>query len=429
MNSKRRTSARATVQRRLLTLWGRMPFWGRAFLKIARLKLSTPAIFASENAPGANGVLLDPVRARDSILVLPIIDWEFRAQRPQHLARHLRLMGRPVTYVRKDFWVGRGLVPVELGNGVSGVFLPGEKRLNIYRSTPSELVVSRWVRVLESHFKPLAGGRRVCLVHWPFWTELALALQRASGWTVVYDCFDECGAFPGIPKEFTDLEQELLGVADLVVASSRPLFEKCSVLARNCRLLRNGVDVAHFSSGTSCREAVGADRRVRIGYVGAISEWFAAETVRGMAEARPDWEFVLVGLPTHPNAGSLSRMDNVSLVGEVPYPALPKLVGSFDVGIIPFEQNPLTWATNPVKLYEYLASGLPVVATGIPEVSRLGRLVYTAGDVSEFVAQTERALREDSPELRRIRAGFAQRHSWQRAAVRLSSWIDELPRR
>lgn len=416
---------RAAFQQGLLKLWRRMPCGSRALLKIWQLKLSTPAVFGDNSEWGGAVSGWQLGRPSDHIVVLPIIDWEFRIQRPQHLARQLRLLGYPVTYVRKDFWVGKGLVPANLGDGISGLFLPGEKGLNIYSSNPSLKSVSDWVRLFESQFGSVRNGRRVCLVHWPFWTELALALQEELGWTVVFDCFDDHGWFSGIPAEFSALEERLIKAADLLVVSSEPLRQKWRPLSGNCRILRNGVDPTHFFKTERPRSRPGKGRRVRIGYVGAISEWFAAGTVRGMAAARPDWDFVLAGLPTHPEIGALSGMGNVALLGEVPYSRVPELVSSFDIGIIPFEKNPLTWATNPVKMYEYLASGLPVVATGIPEVSRMGRLVYPAEGTAEFIAQAERALGENTPEMVKMRRAFACRHSWQRAGARLASWIEE----
>jgi glycosyltransferase involved in cell wall biosynthesis len=360
-------------------------------------------------------------------VILPIIDWEFRKQRPQHLALQLQRAGFSVTYVRKEFWMGRGSVQVDLGRGIKGLFLPGPEGLSIYRTIPAKETVDRWLEVFRRHFPATRDGQDICLVQWPFWADLALALKEELGWSLVYDCLDEYAGFPGIPAGFAPLEDRLIRGGDLILATSEFLFEKCAAGNDRTKMLRNGVDLGEFSREAPKRRSSDPRERAVIGYVGAISDWFSVEIIKYIAQARPDWRVVLVGLPTHPRVAELARIENVSLLGEISYHKVPRVAAGFDVGTIPFDINPLTRATNPVKVYEYLALGLPVVATAIPEVVRLGRLVYSAGDPESFLTQIERALQEDSSERRGVRRGFARRHSWERVGGQLLRWLGDLP--
>lgn len=368
-----------------------------------------------------------PQGNRGRVVVLPIIDWEFRMQRPQHLATQLQRAGYSVTYVRKEFWMGRGGVQVDLARGIKGLFLPGPEGLSIYRTTPARKTVGRWLEVLGRLFPPSPSGKDVCLVQWPFWADLALALKQDLGWSLIYDCLDEYSGFPEIPPGFAPLEEGLIRGGDLVLATSELLFEKCRAGNDRTRMLRNGVDLEVFSHEAPMRRGRGSRERVVVGYVGAVSDWFSVDTIKHIAQARPHWRVVLVGLPTHPRVAELAKLENVSLLGEIPFHKVPRVAATFDVGVIPFDISPLTRATNPVKVYEYLALGLPIVATAIPEVERLGGLVYPARDPETFVAQIDRALSEDSSERRSVRRGFARRHSWERVAGQLLRWMEDLP--
>ncbi|MEG3072228.1 MAG: glycosyltransferase [Candidatus Syntrophopropionicum ammoniitolerans] len=104
-----------------------------------------------------------------------------------------------------------------------------------------------------------------------------------------------------------------------------------------------------------------------VGYVGAISAWFDQEMLAAAAHAHPEWSFVLVG-PVDTDVSLLDSLPNVRLTGHKPYSVLPAYLKGFDVTVIPFKINALTTGVNPVKLYEYLAAGRPIVSSDLPEV-------------------------------------------------------------
>jgi len=358
------------------------------------------------------------------IICFPIIDWDFRFQRSQQLLSQFARNGHRVFYVRTTFQ-GESPRPcvAELDEGVYGVQLPGPPHLSLYRDSMDEGVVDATLDALE-HLKRAAGIRNaICLVSLPFWGKLALAARARWGWKVAYDCMDDHSGFSTNGPEMLREELVLSAQSDLVLTSSRLLHERISPVARRTLLLRNAADFDHFSRAPATRPLgdTATDGPV-IGYFGAISEWFDVEMVYRAAAARPEWTFVLIGDTFGADVEWLRSLQNVRLLGEQPYGTLPGYLHQFDVACIPFRLTPLTLATNPVKFYEYLSAGTPVVSVDLPELAPYREHYYPA-TAEDFVDQIERAMDEDSPERRRARVDFAREQSW---AHRYEALVDEI---
>ena len=225
----------------------------------------------------------------------------------------------------------------------------------------------------------------ISLVQLPFWTPLAQAARARHGWKIVYDCMDDHAGFSTNRPAMLKYEKELLSSCDLVVSSSKYLHDKNRVVAKRALLLPNATDFEHFR-----RNGLGAEtglttaverRRLAdiphpiIGYYGAISDWFDTELIRGVAIRRPDWSFVLIGSTYGADVTNLEALDNVHLLGELPYESLPGYLHDFDVACIPFILDSLTLATSPVKFYEYLSAGKPVVGVDLPELAEFREML------------------------------------------------------
>jgi hypothetical protein len=182
------------------------------------------------------------------------------------------------------------------------------------------------------------------------WGGVALDAKRMWGWQTIYDCMDEWKNFPGIKSDILDMEQLLVQDCDLLVVSAQRLWEKWEPYERAMVLARNGVDLDFYDEHYHPNNVLSDIKHPVIGYYGAIADWFDLELVMHAAKARPDYAFVLLGGVFNLDVSELESLPNVRLLGQQPYPMMPQYLYHFDVCMIPFKINPITEATDPVKL-------------------------------------------------------------------------------
>jgi len=163
-----------------------------------------------------------------------------------------------------------------------------------------------------------------------------------------------------------------------------------------------------------------------VGYYGAISDWFDVELAVETAKAHPDKTFVLVGHVWNVDVSSLKELKNILLLGRRPYEELPSYLQCFDVCFIPFKETALTVSTNPVKVYEMLSAGKPVVAIDIPELREMQNLVYIARGKAEFVSKIDQALFEKKDSITYKRKQYALSNTWDKRFQVLLSEISSL---
>ena len=141
------------------------------------------------------------------------------------------------------------------------------------------------------------------------------------------------------------------------------------------------------------------------------------------ATAHPDWNFVFVG-PITTNIGELKSLANVHFLGPKPYESLPMYMKGFAVATVPFVFHDVTMRASPVKFYEYLASGVPVVATRLPDLYPFEHVAGLVSTKEEFVSALENAL-QDGENQREARMAEAYNHSWEARFSRIDELIDE----
>lgn len=365
----------------------------------------------------------DDCRSYD-LICLPIIDWDFRFQRPQQLCRRMARQGHRVFYVRTRFGRSSRSELPRWEDRVYDLELPAARPLNLYVDQLDEESLETALAALNRLRIETGDHPTVCLVQLPFWAPLAREARARWGWRLVYDCMDEHGGFSTVGPEMLACEEALVAEADLVAATARPLLEKVSQ-ARRTLLLPNAADFDHFYVARSA-ERTNAERRPVIGYYGAIAEWFDAELVAEAARKRPEWRFILIGSTFGADLRSLEGLANVELLGERPYDELPTYLATFDVALIPFLRNELTHATNPVKFYEYLSAGKPVVAVSLPELEPYHDLFYPVHARDEFVPAIEAALAERNPALEEARIALARSETWDSRQSTLGASLAEL---
>ncbi len=359
------------------------------------------------------------------ILYLPAVSWSYRFQRPQHLALALARAGHPVLYVdgflRSHLLALRRQVLYSHGGlNVLRIRIPG--RPDPYREPLGRRVAAQLTAMILDglhHERPL-----MVLVQLPFWAELGRELARRLGIPLVYDRIDLHAGFPGVPAAIETVEARLIRQADLVCATAGLLAERPREVSPQVLLLPNGVDLEGFPGPVARDER---DRATTIGYVGALGPWFDVEAVEAAARALPGWRFRLAGQVEDPDVAALAGLPNLETLGEIPFGDVPGFLSGLDVALVPFRDLPLTRAVDPVKLYEALAMGLPVVARRLPETARWSEpLVYLYDDPEGFVRQVRRAVAEQSPEIARERRRVAEGESWDRRASTLLASVRTL---
>jgi GT2 family glycosyltransferase/glycosyltransferase involved in cell wall biosynthesis len=396
-----RDDARQGRLRRLHTTYQRLPLppGVRALLRHAmrrarhaagalRRRLHAAAAFRPPLAAPAL-----PDTALPDYVVWGVIDWSFRYQRPQQLARTLSASGRRVFYIeatlQDDEREGFAARQLDADGRLFGITLFARGAPTIYGDAPAPSIVGQLRRSVGELLHWAASGRVVSLVQHPFWCEVAAVLPNSR---LVYDCLDNHEGFGNNANAVLALEQRLMRQADLVSFSSAWLAEHwAGQRVSASALIRNAADHAFFCAPPAKRYRDRDGRRV-IGYYGAIAEWFDADLVAAVASAFPDCVVILVGADTAGVRAQLGRHPNIRFVGEIPYSELPYYLYGFDVCLLPFRIGPLTLATNPIKAYEYLSTGKPVVSVDLPEMRQFGELIEVARDRQNFVAAVGRAL-------------------------------------
>jgi glycosyltransferase involved in cell wall biosynthesis len=263
------------------------------------------------------------------------------------------------------------------------------------------------------------------------WTYLPNTVDLDLQWELflVYDCADEHAAFPGLIRKETvaRMEQELFVRAGLSLTSARELFLRKKELAPDLQVVPNGAAVEHFRSaqdpGLTVPLELASLPRPVIGYIGAVSPWLDQDLLAAAARAHPDWTLVIIG-PVDTDTSALAGFPNINLLGHRDYRLLPSYLKGFDATVIPFRVNELTRGVNPVKLYEYLAAGKPVVSSDLPEVRAFGKMVSLASTPVEFVQRLEEELAGDSPEKASARLEMARQHSWEARAGAVEEQIE-----
>jgi len=239
---------------------------------------------------------------------------------------------------------------------------------------------------------------------------------------VHYDCHDDFAAWygrtPAFGKVLLEYERYLARRANTVTATADRLLARLEAFGANVTKVPNGVDVALFSRAWRTKVPVPHDivsvPAPKLGFAGSTAGYVDTALLYTVARARPWWSFVMVG-PLESIAAKLRDLPNVHFVGPKPFRALPDYLAHFDVCIVPANARKASLSVNPGKVYQYLASGRPVVTTDLPELRTFGDAIYRASYPEEFIHQCERAIvhPEDG---RQTRLNLADESSWEKRA-------------
>lgn len=338
------------------------------------------------------------------IMVINSILWDVKLkQRPHHLANQFANLGFFVIYLEEDNLmqkmrkIDKNLVTindkkmlVDLGKNRKAWFLTA----NNLRTKLSDLL---WI--------------------------------KEQGFEIIYDYLDEfhedIAGELDIQLEVWENLRELNPT--LVLATANKLYDEVAKQI-GCKekviLARNAVNVEHFDFTKQDRTEPPADlKRIAakghpiIGFYGALAPWIDYKLLNEMAKRRPEWEFVYIGIDYGEAMKDLKPGENVHNLGSKDYDQLADYTAWFDCAIIPFKQGEIAKATSPVKLFEYMAAGLPTVCTRDLDECRGYDYVYMSADANEFEQNLEKAIAAHKD--RKVRMALlkqARGHTWEKRA-------------
>ncbi len=234
---------------------------------------------------------------------------------------------------------------------------------------------------------------------------------------LLYYCVDDYTEFTGVASGLKEIEIELFEKSDCVIVSAEKLFDDKKKYNDNTYIIRHGTDWKHFRTAIDDKTELPADIRDLpkpiVGFHGLLADWVDFELIKKIAEKYREGSVVLVGkvaVDAEEKIRMLDGIENIHQVGRKPYEMLPAYCKGFDVAINPFEINELTLAANPLKVREYLAAGLQVVSTDLPEV-RILDYCRIGKDHKEFLAEIEESLK--NPIEREVISDSIAEESWE----------------
>ncbi len=256
-------------------------------------------------------------------------------------------------------------------------------------------------------------------VLWTYTPHSADFVGRMGECAAVYECVDDFTAARGLvnSRVIKAMEQRLIAVCDLLIVTAAALRDSRQAGARRVALIPNGVEADHFARAadpaTPVAEALAGLRHPIVGYLGSLNYWIDTALLGRIAREHPDWTIVHVGpRDLLANTAPLEGLPNFVTTGRVPYEEVPRYVKAFDVCVNPYVLDGVAEHCSPLKLYEYLATGKPVVSVDMPEARQFGDIIAVASSADQFIAMVEQAL-TDGNALSARRMAEAQRHTWR----------------
>lgn len=368
-----------------------------------------------------------------SIVCVGFNDWDNDVwTNQQHLMARLAQRGSDVLFVES-----LGLRRPKLGSGRdlgrltrrlrTGLRAPRRRdRVTVMSPLVLPLHGNRAVRAFNAALlrrQVARAARGIGIDHpilWAYVPQAEVLLDVLKPDLVVYHCVDDIGAQEGVDElSFAAAEARFARRADLVIASSPPLAERMRALSDHVLYAPNVADTELFATALApgpVDPALAELPEPRAVFVGAIAaKKLDLELLEALAIARPEWTFALVGPiglgDPHTDVSRLGARDNVHLLGPRAHDRLPAVLRGAAAGLIPYRHTRLTASIFPMKVYEYLAAGLPVVATGLPSLEGIEGVELVAGHL-EVAAALDRILERDTPADRADRSELANGHSW-----------------
>ncbi|MBT2290572.1 glycosyltransferase [Paenibacillus albidus] len=359
------------------------------------------------------------------ILYISLLDWYFTKQRPQHIAELLSEKNE-VKYICRSSWRTKHIKKHDENEHIYNDFNISES-LHIERMRYLPFNKYSTISFINEFFYKLAIEKTIIKyqpdILWLTHPEHYDLIPQNFKGKIIYDCMDNYSQFTRDDKkraEINALEKKLVNKSNLVLTSSNGLEKKISGITTTTQVvtIKNAADFTYFNTYYSSTELkkrpveLKEGRRI-VGYFGGISSWFDIDLLVFIAENHKECDFVIIGPLSNENVvAKASKIENILFLGPKIYNELAAYLYYFDVCIMPFLVNDLIKDVNPIKLYEYLSMGKPVIVPQYDEILEFVEYVYFARNQEDFSRKLGEALAENSTELIKKRIEFAKTNTW-----------------
>ena len=357
---------------------------------------------------------------RPMLVCFSHLRWDFVFQRPQHLMTRFAATHDVHVWEEPVFDPAPAAPRVETRQVAANLTVATP---HLAEGMDEEAVEAALCALLDDHL-----GTDRPQIAW-YYTPMMLPFSRhLQPDCTVYDCMDELANFRFAPPRLLEFEGELFERADLVFTGGYSLYEAKRAHHPSVHPFPSSVDIAHFAQA---RATPPNNERPTFGFYGVLDERFDIDLLAAIAQARPDWDFVMVGPIVKISPDELPQRANIAYPGPATYEQLPGILAQWDVALMPFAINDATKFISPTKTPEYLAAGKPVVSTPVRDVIRhYGRLegVQIAATADEFIAGCEAALelsRSDGDWLAEVDQALSVM-SWNTTQARMAGLIDNV---
>ena len=362
------------------------------------------------------------------LICLSHLRWDFVYQRPQHLLSRCA-KDRRVFFVEEPIF-GEGALRLDVSRREDNLYVVVPR---LPEGLLSEVAVEAIQQALVERL--IAEHEINDYVLW-YYTPMALGWTRhLKPLATVYDCMDELSAFKFAPRSLREREAELFRRADVVFTGGQSLYEAKKDKHANIHAFPSSIDRAHFAQAREIAQEPADQAAIphpRVGFFGVVDERFDTQLLDQVAEARPDWQFVVIGPVVKISEEDLPHRANIHYLGGKSYNELPRYIAGWDTAALFFACNEHTRYISPTKTPEYLAAGKPVVSTPIRDVVRpygdlgLVRIADNAADFIKAAAEIGMDERADDPAwLARVDEFLAQ-NSWDKTWGAMASHIGEV---
>ncbi len=316
------------------------------------------------------------------------------------------------------------------------------ENLHVYRYPPwapisgrtpvKQLTAAARAWALRAAMRKLGLSAPIVWLSRPYMSDLLSEIPPPR--MLIYHVVDEYSAYYGTGdaarRAILAAEKDLLARADLAIVVSQKLYESKRPLNPNTFIVRNGVNLALFDENRGpfrLPPALAAIEEPRLGYIGHIGDRLDLAALTRLATGHPEWSLVFVGEVRFSGSTAaweeFAALPNVHYLGTVPAAEVADYVRGFQVGLMPYVRDRHSENVSPLKLYEYLAAGIPIVSSDIPAAREFVGYVHIVEDGSAYDTFVKEALQDTDAQRRAARISEARHATWEHRAQEISELI------